>query len=356
MATADRSRQEQIILGKIEERMQQMKHDLGEQINQQSILIYHMYSLALQFGKGPTVPPQSTVLLNQETNVDTKHTIAAHNLLAWPAIRALLPQQYNREYVMDLEGKRGLFQVYGQDESNGANPQQGQELNMLNLHLLASPDDTFITGCDATSGDSLSFETVEQGITENGILTTDPDTVRSLHLRYMDRLHRVHPFLGEKDLKNKVETFIGTYCFVGRLNTTGNHRKQGTKRRRLSPTSYSKPLTRSVNNAVVLLVLALGSICECRNYPLPTSVPQGHCKKKNVFPGLDYYRFAAQILGVFQGGHDLLHVQAGLLAGLYADQLAHPCQSHGWIYQASRACQVLLQSCGLLPSLENKHC
>lgn len=264
-----------------------MTHDLGEQINQQSILIYHMYSLALQFGKGPTVPPQSTVLLNQEANVDTKHTIAAHNLLAWPAIRALLPQQYNREYVMDLEGKRGLRQVYGQDGSNDANPQQGQELNMLNLHLLASPDydDTFITGCDATSGDSLSFETVEQGITENGILTTDPDTVRSLHLRYMDRLHRVHPFLGEKDLKNKVETFIGTYCFVGRLNTTKSHRKQGTKRRRLSPTSYSKPLTRSVNNAVVLLVLALGSICECRNYPLPTSVPQGHCKKKMCFQG-----------------------------------------------------------------------
>lgn len=36
-------------------------------------------------------------------------------------------------------------------------------------------------------------------------------------------------------------------------------------------------------------------------------------------------------------------MQAGLLAGLYAGQLAHPFQSYGWISQAARACRVLFR-------------
>jgi hypothetical protein len=40
--------------------------------------------------------------------------------------------------------------------------------------------------------------------------------------------------------------------------------------------------------------------------------------------------------------HVLAHCHCGLLAGLYAGQLAHPFQSHSWISQASRACQVLV--------------
>lgn len=62
-----------------------------------------------------------------------------------------------------------------------------------------------------------------------------------------------------------------------------------------------------------------------------------------VIPGLAYYAYATDILGNLQGGNGLAHVQAGLLAGLYAGQLAHPFQSHGWISQASRACQVLVR-------------
>ena len=279
----------------MEEKLQKMKDDLEKKICQQSMLIYHMYTLALQLGKTPAVPTQSPGLLDQGANVSAKHTIAAHNLLTWPVIKALLPEGYSQEYVMDLEGGRGPIQVYGQD--------------------------------DANSGASLSFETDEHGITECGIFTTDPDTVRSLHLSYMNLLHKVHPFLDEKDLENKVETFIGTYCSVGRLNTTNSYREQGTKRRRLTPArSYCKPLSRSVENAMVLLVLALGSICECRNYPLPNLKPQSHCEKRNVLPGLAYYGYAAQILGGLQGNNDLPHVQAALLAGLYTDQLAHPCQ------------------------------
>ena len=63
----------------------------------------------------------------------------------------------------------------------------------------------------------------------------------------------------------------------------------------------------------------------------------------DVMPGMAYYAIASDILGNLQGGNDLAHAQACLLAALYTGQLAHPFSSHGWISQAARACQVLVQ-------------
>jgi hypothetical protein len=68
---------------------------------------------------------------------------------------------------------------------------------------------------------------------------------------------------------------------------------------------------------------------------------RGNTKNYQVIAGLTMYGYATMILGYLQGGNELEHVQAALLAGLYAGQLAHPFQSHSWISQASRACQVL---------------
>ncbi|OOF92376.1 hypothetical protein ASPCADRAFT_210245, partial [Aspergillus carbonarius ITEM 5010] len=176
----------------------------------------------------------------------------------------------------------------------------------------------------------------------------------------------------------------------------------GAKSDRLSPTPR---VEKSLENAIILLVLALGSICDIRGaIPGPvTDTPvdfrkeripgpstrsmlspadtesllqsqgsmfsQGnphsfsssadgqkaafdrssfpdnrHLRNVDVIPGLAYYAYAAQILGSLQGANGLYHVQASLLAGLYAGQLAHPFQSHGWIYQAARSCQVLVRS------------
>lgn len=69
-----------------------------------------------------------------------------------------------------------------------------------------------------------------------------------------------------------------------------------------------------------------------------------HRRNLDVIPGLAYYGYATRILGSLQGANDLPHVQAALLSGLYAGQLAHLFQSHGWINQAARTCQVLVRS------------
>ncbi|KAJ5848937.1 hypothetical protein N7534_008255 [Penicillium rubens] len=71
---------------------------------------------------------------------------------------------------------------------------------------------------------------------------------------------------------------------------------------------------------------------------------QGNTRNYQAIPGLTLYGYATAILGHLQGGNELEHVQCSLLAGLYAGQLAHPFQSHSWISQASRACQILVRT------------
>ncbi|KAJ5988543.1 hypothetical protein N7481_003753 [Penicillium waksmanii] len=67
-------------------------------------------------------------------------------------------------------------------------------------------------------------------------------------------------------------------------------------------------------------------------------------KNYQVIPGLALYGYAIQSLALLHSGIHLEHVQANLLAGIYAGQLAHPFSSHSHIHKAAWACQVLVAS------------
>ncbi|KKA18870.1 clr-1 [Rasamsonia emersonii CBS 393.64] len=386
-----------------------------------------------------------------ELSIPVEHTTAAHKLLLWPSIRRLLaPKEIDEDYVMKLEEERGLIRVYGRGEgddrsdyergaasspstTNSSSPNWEEDYHTQG----ASPNGPWGTGLPATTSSTTSHRPREGvgGLDETGQLNTDPDVVRRLHRSYMQHIHILHPFLDESNLERKIERFIRIYSppkknVAGPFMPPGNpgDGPRGAKRKRSSealhvggydmsrsPGSNSeraapRRIERSIENAIILLVLALGAICEWRDRPLPGPVkdyPPGHgpsssalqnvlspamsdsgmqsssafCSPTNnsfpspdggearkptpgrsafaagqensefahprnmdVIPGLAYYAYATDILGNLQGGNGLYHVQAALLAGLYAGQLAHPFQSHGWISQASRACQVLVRS------------
>lgn len=121
---------------------------------------------------------------------------------------------------------------------------------------------------------------------------------------------------------------------------------------------------RSVNNSLVLLVLALGKIglhegkmsdLERRSHGSPmTSLPGSHlitrrgAKLKgdmegpqsfldyDVIPGLDYFAYAIDGLSHDHGG-TLEYVWANILAALYYDQLLRPVESFFRIAEAGRA-------------------
>ena len=378
-----------------------------------------------------------------ELSIPVEHTTAAHKLLMWPSIKRLItPNEYDEDYVMRLEEERGLISVYGQGEISSTSDDSQLPSPPITRDG-GSFDETRING-DSNIQIGATSDPGEVDIDTFGRLSLDAKTARRYYHTYLDRIHQLHPFVNKPELDGKVETFIRCFCprdtsplqqtsTLCRENSRPMKRKrshddlQGVRGGSVDATAAStRPrVGRNIDNAIILLIFALGAICETKsplpgpimdrpNYlaqdiptplpPLPVapvnathaangvlspansdsalptsaafynqqlhttsqsfpssvtemrtqnnqskrSIPRtrneyGHVKNVQIIPGLSLYGYATTILGLLQGGVELEHVQAGLLAGLYAGQLAHPFQSHGWICQAARACQVLVR-------------
>ncbi|KAJ6126176.1 transcriptional regulator family: Fungal Specific TF [Penicillium samsonianum] len=386
---------------------------------------------------GPIEPRLDNQEAGGDLSIPVEHTTAAHKLLMWPSIKRLLHSaEYDEEYVMRLEEERGLISIYGQGEisytaDDSQLPTNGDPKG-------AQPDGNCV-GPDA-----------DVDIDEFGNLKLDAVTARRYYHSYFEHMFKLHPFLMEGELNIKVDSFIRCYC---RINTSPSSASNYTRLPRDGPIpakkrrsnerlgvrgrfmeAISNPLRprvgKNIDNALVMLCLALGAICEAHaplpgpimdmrinhsNQPIPVplspfippqtidgtcvtsgmllpeksdstatqmslssslySMPtqpsgqsfpsnpfnksvnglsrrdvtnardeQGNTRNYQAIPGLTLYGYATAILGHLQGGNELENVQCGLLAGLYAGQLAHPFQSHSWIYQASRACQILVRT------------
>jgi hypothetical protein len=104
---------------------------------------------------------------------------------------------------------------------------------------------------------------------------------------------------------------------------------------------------RSVNTAQVLLMCALGEICDHRDRvpdllldePLESTISE-----ENIIPGLAQFEIGTEMLN----GGSLGHVRANILASLYLAQLGMVGESHGYL---SRACSCIQ---ALLPEYRNQ--
>ncbi|KAJ6134380.1 hypothetical protein N7523_000702 [Penicillium sp. IBT 18751x] len=379
-----------------------------------------------------------------ELSIPVEHTTAAHKLLMWPSIKRLIvPHEYDEDYVMRLEEERGLISVYGQGEISSTADDTQLPSTPLSRDG-GSFDETRING-EPNVQTSATSDPVDVDIDSFGRLSLDAKTARRYYHTYLEKIHQLHPFLNKPELDGKVETFIRSFCPpetspLQQNSTLCRETSRPMKRKRshedlqgirggsvdAAATSVRPRVGRNIDNAIILLLFALGAICETKsplpgpimsrpdyleqtipkplppigvppavngthvhngvpspansdsalptsasfynsqlhstsqsfpssvtelraqNYASKRSIPHtrnefGHVKNLQIIPGLALYGYATTILGLLQGGVELEHVQAGLLAGLYAGQLAHPFQSHGWICQAARACQVLVR-------------
>lgn len=75
---------------------------------------------------------------------------------------------------------------------------------------------------------------------------------------------------------------------------------------------------------------------------MPRGGLSGKPRNIDIVPGLAYFALASDILGNQLGGNDLPHVHAHILAALYHGQLGRVVESHGYLANACRAIQVLL--------------
>lgn len=379
----------------------------------------------------------------KEKKPSIEHATAAHKLLRWPQIAALVRRSSaltqlaaNDDYVMRLEEDKGVLRIFGkgQGRDTGDGGEPGPH-SPAPSNASKGSDDSTDSGSPRTPPEGLwgfgfiPATTHEPKVPDN--FGNDSDYSLNIHPRilerllnsYLSNLHRLHPFLDKTRLSRMVERFASRYnngserllsktifsppphnMAVDAIKDPAQpHRSR--KRKHSESSNYNAQIEfsstagekaggvtfeRSASTAIVLLVMALGKICEWKA-PLPgigasarstlkrpsyadsaINSPSAHSspayagapspmsisrhdhktpvaeelsqpRNVDVIPGLAYYGPATDILGNLHGSNDLAHVQACLLAGLYAGQLARAFESWSWISTACRTCRFLVR-------------
>jgi len=395
-------------------------------------------------GADPGPPKDSSIPIN--------HTTGAARLLLLGPIAEMCKDSLgsskikNEKYPIQQETRRGMLRLFGRGEGGDFPP--GYDKDPSTDHGDNTPGDAESNASTPPAGEEWGQlggltppgnptpEITRGGISPEGMPDLSRATCYELARAYLDNINIMHPILNPNHLTSMVEIFLkhipedqakprqvaqlaGHPTSAGFLGGGGFVRSHpespGTKRKR-SPVSgeYSEsPISllefkpfhpfRTINTAIVLLVLALGKIClykgrlpdiviekdrdrdrdssfnsspTMRNghlhspiqtspmgIPSPSdmdrmqsrsrrtsieganpSLPQ-RAKTRNldVMPGLSYFALATDILGNQLGGNSLQHVHAYILAGLYHAQLARIMESSAYIANASRILQVILR-------------
>jgi hypothetical protein len=400
---------------------------------------------------GDPVPPG-------KTSIPVNHTTPAARLLLVQPIAQLASgiiaheRIRNEKYPMIQEERRGLLRLFGRGE--GLDRPPGYEKDPLTDYGSEStPSDT---NSDVSSpageewgqvgGLTPAAEDNSPPVQRGTVIDTEgmPDFRRETVWRYVEsykrNLNNMHPILIPRHLNALVESFLKTIpasyakprqvenlagqssalrgptaSFVG--SSSRNPESPGQKRKRSPVTMTDSPEVpslwelkpghpfRSIGTALVLLVLALGEICE-HTKKLPDILPyqnddqsiagspqmrNGHprspaqtsptlstpsglpspqegdrihsrsrrtslegapfftktrssrAKNLDVLPGLPYFAIATDIIGNQLGGNSLQHVHANILAGLYHGQLGRVLESHTYIHSACRGLQAILR-------------
>ena len=331
------------------------------------------------------------------------HTTAAQNLLLWPSIMKF-GLESNPDYVMIEEESRGILRLYGRGEGHDRMDGGQGAASPAGSSAGSRADDSLSPPAESVWGYGFrppypSNHGVHRdhpgGLSADGSPNYDPELVDKYFESYMRHIYILHPFLDKKTIRENVNLFKSKYSrdragLLRKRKHEADHQPASAHElSRSFAASHTISVERSVRNAIVLLVLALGMICGHKE-PLPASPPSSstttvptsaptprssnsdafspgpgspyqhlsqrpkplvanisdrHEAERNnvdVIPGLAYYNVACDILGGLRGGYDLSHVQAALLAGLYMGQIAQVNASHDWITQAGKACQVLI--------------
>lgn len=348
-----------------------------------------------------------SVGMAEKAGLQSDHSTPAHNLLKeWPILRDLCRdvdylqklRESGRElndYPMQLEQARGILRPWGVGEgldlNDGAQSPSSPESSNESESPSPAPGREGLWGhvpVDKVSPGSLNGSASREHWDHPGGLGPDgrPDfrsaVMDQLLESYHQNMRNLHPFLNQAKLQKMFQEFKEQNSpdakatniaspSVGQLNP-GMKRKRSNSALGDSGANRGS-IERSLRNAIVLLVLALGKVCSYKErVPLPSpqtdkgsqgngawgsfaaSHPNGSFtsdtsddtrpRNIDIMPGMAYYAYATDILGNHHGGHTVAHAQAFILAALYIGQFARVLESWSWITSACRVAIVLLKA------------
>ena len=283
----------------------------------------------------------------EKSGLQSDHTTPAHKLFEeWHSmthfcrnvdyIEKLIESGHRvSEYPMLLEQDRGLLRVWGlgegQELDDGAqgpgSPDSGGDADGFS----PSPGREGFWGCppaDTSSPGTLPGERPRSHPRQenNGGLGPDgrPDfrsqVLWELYDSYIENIHKLHPFMNASKLRRMIKEFSEQYSPDVKVNHSGSPAVNAMASAYGEPYSAKGTIERSLRNALVLLVLALGKVCA---HHAPLSSPQSdktsdtnggwgvhandsfNCdtsddnrtRNVDILPGMDHFAYASDILG-----------------------------------------------------------
>ncbi|KAF2436317.1 hypothetical protein EJ08DRAFT_234591 [Tothia fuscella] len=248
---------------------------------------------------------QSVRAIKQETEpqlqvVDPglqEHETGAHYLMGWPVIKDFFANAgiTKREYVQEEDEKQGTLRPYGASElprsleDHNSNHVTSPSWSAQSDPASANSPTDGLNGVEFGPSADYNRENIG-GLNPDGSLKLDRETVQRLYASYMKHMWVMHPFLDVSWLQRKLHKFMPPPGPVGRSpnfampGAPASYHGLPTKRKRPSEPSdhLSDPATpetaqwerspqkpeRSMTNAIILLVLALGKVLESDKFLL----------------------------------------------------------------------------------------
>jgi hypothetical protein len=203
-------------------------------------------------------------------------------------------------HLMRADRKRGIVRDWGSGEES------------LFLDESESESETESPECGGLWGD-MPFDSPKP------TLDLRSKQLSRLLVSYVRTLHRLCPLFDLDRVHGMVCQFSRSY------SPTDNE-------------NFIKPGTcieHSLSNVIVLLILALGEVCEHKDsLPVPDNSGSDAPRNTAILPGMKYYAFAAGILGTLRGSTGVDCAQATILAALFQNQYGRFSEGWGLIQQA----------------------
>jgi hypothetical protein len=361
------------------------------------------------------------------------HSTGAHNLFEWPTINKFFTAVgiNEKDYPNELEQQQGVLRLYSTGSSGDKLPTSmgPPSSSVLITESYPSPGDDVQYGSNYEKLERVPNHHIG-GLNRDKSIRLDKDTVMKLHDSYISNMWIIFPIIPLERLRQRFARFIQQYSpsddedvkpyynphhhtppaydspqdVVTTTTSSTSSAKRNwsvafdpandSSRRGYAPPPLRK-VDHSVNNAIVLLILAIGKLCEHDkflksdpNAPLPGSANEGGrdypykaspgamdtastpspgynmnrsgvgsrgsslerssgtTEKKpenanvDIYPGLAYYTEASQILGSLTGGRDCYYAHAYLLAALYMGQIGRVYSAYDWV---SRAANIVVE-------------
>ncbi|TKA69331.1 hypothetical protein B0A49_08609 [Cryomyces minteri] len=233
-------------------------------------------------------------------SIPAEHDTAAHKLiLLWPTIAEFTKNVApSPNYPLEAEEKRGLLRLYGRGEGTGEQDEetQGDSSSPASIGSPTEDSSSVPSPSEAVWGYTYKLDVPPSivvrrpelysagGLNQDQSLKLEAPIVRYLVDSYYRNMHILHPFIDKKTMDRRIELFIkrhnpnatasrSPFALAGVQSGAEPHRSRQRLKRKYSDETMatfgrpggpeatkppSRPTERSINSAIILLMLAIG--------------------------------------------------------------------------------------------------